>query len=82
MPYEPSSLSPHPWTSDGQGVGTVANVTVSNNTVNNSLYNAVGFSTSTGIVFENNRISSPPSEMLDRFSGADPPGSDPQQATG
>src|SRR5208282_610080 len=44
---------------DGQGVGIVENAIVSNNIVNDSLYNAVGFSTSTGIVFENNTINSP-----------------------
>jgi hypothetical protein len=44
---------------DGQGVGIVENAIVSDNTVNDSLYNAVGFSTSTGIVFENNTINSP-----------------------
>ena len=44
---------------DGQGVGIVENAIVSNNTVNDSLYNAVGFSTSNGIVFENNTINSP-----------------------
>jgi hypothetical protein len=44
---------------DGQGVGIVENAIVSDNTVNNSLYNAVAFSTSNGIVFENNTINSP-----------------------
>jgi hypothetical protein len=44
---------------DGQGVGTVANVHVVGNTVIDSLYNSVGFSTSTGIVFEENTITAP-----------------------
>jgi len=44
---------------DGQGVGTVANAIVSNNTIDRALYNGVGFSTSTGIVFEDNTVSSP-----------------------
>jgi hypothetical protein len=44
---------------DGQGVGTVSGVTVSGNTIKDSLYNAVGFSTSSNIVFENNVIESP-----------------------
>jgi alpha-1,3-glucanase-like protein len=44
---------------DGQGVGTVANAIVSNNTIDRALYNAVGFSTSTGIVFEDNTVSLP-----------------------
>ncbi|WNG49145.1 coagulation factor 5/8 type domain-containing protein [Archangium minus] len=44
---------------DGQNVGTVANVTVSGNTVIDSLYNGVGFSTSSNILFENNTIISP-----------------------
>jgi hypothetical protein len=44
---------------DGQGVGIVENVTASYNMVNDSLYNGVGFSTSTGIVFENNTIKTP-----------------------
>ena len=44
---------------DGQSVGIVENAIVSDNTVNDSLYNAVGFSTSNGIVFENNTINSP-----------------------
>jgi hypothetical protein len=37
----------------------LANAIVSNNTIDRSLYNAVGFSTSTGIVFEDNTVSSP-----------------------
>jgi hypothetical protein len=44
---------------DGQGVGTVANVTVSGNTVSDALYNGVGFSTASGIVLENNIIVAP-----------------------
>lgn len=44
---------------DGQGVGTVENATVSSNTIKDALYNAVGFSTSSGIVFENNVVDSP-----------------------
>jgi hypothetical protein len=44
---------------DGQGVGTVANVHVVGNTVTDSLYNSVGFSTSTGILFEENTITAP-----------------------
>ena len=44
---------------DGQGVGTVANAQVTHNTVRASLYNAVGFSTSSGIVFDDNTIVTP-----------------------
>ena len=44
---------------DGQGVGNVGGVTVSNNTIRDSLYDAVGFSTSNNITFENNVIDSP-----------------------
>ncbi|WP_224363899.1 right-handed parallel beta-helix repeat-containing protein [Hyalangium versicolor] len=44
---------------DGQGVGTVANVTVSGNTVIDSLYSGVGFSTSSNILFENNTVIHP-----------------------
>jgi alpha-1,3-glucanase-like protein len=44
---------------DGQGVGTVANVHVVGNTVIDSLYNGVGFSTSTGILFQGNTVTSP-----------------------
>ncbi len=44
---------------DGQGVGTVANVTVSGNTVKDSLYDGVGFSTSENITFADNVIDSP-----------------------
>jgi exo-1,4-beta-D-glucosaminidase len=44
---------------DGQSVGTVANVTVSGNTIRDSLYNSVDFSTSTGITFEKNTVDTP-----------------------
>ncbi|MEO7719410.1 MAG: coagulation factor 5/8 type domain-containing protein [Capsulimonas sp.] len=44
---------------DGQSTGTVSGVTVSNNTVQNALYNGVGFSTSSNITFQSNTISSP-----------------------
>jgi hypothetical protein len=44
---------------DGQSSGNVGGATVSNNTVNNSLYNAVGFSTCNNITFQNNTINSP-----------------------
>jgi hypothetical protein len=44
---------------DGQGVGTVANVTVSGNTVRDSLYDGVGFSTSESITFADNVIDAP-----------------------
>jgi hypothetical protein len=45
--------------SDGQRVGVVTNVTVSGNTIANSLYDAVGFSTSTKTLLQNNTITSP-----------------------
>jgi hypothetical protein len=45
--------------SDGQGVGIVANATVTGNTILNSLYDGVGFSTSTGTKLTNNTITSP-----------------------
>ena len=41
---------------DGQGVGTVTNVTVSGNTIINSLYDSIGFSTATDITLEDNTI--------------------------
>jgi hypothetical protein len=41
---------------DGQGVGTVTDVTVSGNTIINSLYGSIGFSTSTDITLEDNTI--------------------------
>ena len=44
---------------DSQGVGTVENVYCASNTVINALYDAVGFSTSTNIVFEYNNIINP-----------------------
>jgi len=44
---------------DGQGVGNVGGVTVSNNTVLNSLYDGVGFSTSSNIILQNNVIANP-----------------------
>ena len=44
---------------DGHSVGNVGGATVSNNIVRGALYNAVGFSTSTGIVFDDNTIASP-----------------------
>ena len=44
---------------DGQGVGTVEDVTVTGNTITNSLYDSIGFSTSNGIVLESNSVSSP-----------------------
>jgi hypothetical protein len=44
---------------DGQNTGTVSNVTVSGNTVIDSVYDAVGFSTSTGTQFTDNTITSP-----------------------
>src|SRR5260221_6685382 len=44
---------------DGQSSGNVGGATVSGNIVNNSLYNAVGFSTCNNINFQNNTINSP-----------------------
>jgi hypothetical protein len=44
---------------DGQNTGIVDHVTVTGNTVANSLYDAVGFSTSTNTVLQNNTITSP-----------------------
>jgi len=44
---------------DGQSTGNVGGATVSGNTVNNSLYNAVGFSTCNNINFQNNIINTP-----------------------
>jgi hypothetical protein len=44
---------------DGQGVGTVENAYVASNSIIDALYDAVGFSTSTNIVFENNTIINP-----------------------
>jgi hypothetical protein len=44
---------------DGQNTGVVNNVTVSGNTVANSLYDAVGFSQSTNTQLQDNTITSP-----------------------
>ncbi len=44
---------------DGQGTGTVANAYCASNTIIDSLYDAVGFSTSTNIVFQRNTIINP-----------------------
>jgi hypothetical protein len=44
---------------DSQGVGTVENAYVASNSIIDSLYDAVGFSTSTNIVFEYNAIINP-----------------------
>jgi Carbohydrate binding module (family 6)/Right handed beta helix region len=44
---------------DGQNSGTVSDVTVSGNTVSGAVYDAVGFSTSTGTKLQNNTIVSP-----------------------
>ncbi|WNI16124.1 discoidin domain-containing protein [Actinacidiphila sp. ITFR-21] len=44
---------------DGQNTGVVDHVTVTNNTVANSLYDAVGFSTSTNTLLQNNTITDP-----------------------
>jgi regulation of enolase protein 1 (concanavalin A-like superfamily) len=44
---------------DGQSVGTIANAYCASNTIIDSLYDAVGFSTSTNIVFEYNAIIDP-----------------------
>lgn len=44
---------------DGQNTGVVSNVNVSGNTVANALYDAVGFSQSTGTTLQNNTITAP-----------------------
>ncbi|MEV6966543.1 carbohydrate-binding protein [Hamadaea sp. NPDC051192] len=44
---------------DGQNVGLVDHVTAVNNTVLNSLYDGIGFSTSTNTVLQNNTVTSP-----------------------
>ncbi len=44
---------------DGQGVGLVANAYCAANIISNSLYDAVGFSTSTNILFQRNTIINP-----------------------
>ncbi|WP_206305439.1 discoidin domain-containing protein [Actinacidiphila soli] len=44
---------------DGQNVGVVDHVTVTNNTVINALYDGVGFSTSTNTLLQNNTVTAP-----------------------
>jgi hypothetical protein len=44
---------------DGQNVGVVDSVTVTNNTVVNSLYDGIAFSTSTNTLLQNNTVTSP-----------------------
>ncbi|WUH89248.1 discoidin domain-containing protein [Streptomyces sp. NBC_00433] len=44
---------------DGQNTGTVDHVTVTGNTVADSVYDAVGFSTSTNTLLQNNTITNP-----------------------
>ncbi|MGY4765785.1 carbohydrate-binding protein [Kribbella sp. CWNU-51] len=44
---------------DGQNVGVVDRVTATNNTVLNSLYDGIGFSTSTNTQLQNNTVTSP-----------------------
>jgi hypothetical protein len=44
---------------DGQGVGTVNDVTADDNTIINSVYDSVGFSTSTNTQLEDNTITAP-----------------------
>ena len=44
---------------DGQNVGTVTNATVTGNTIINSVYDSIGFSTSTNTDLANNTIISP-----------------------
>ncbi|WP_329000216.1 carbohydrate-binding protein [Kribbella sp. NBC_00709] len=44
---------------DGQNVGVVDRVTASNNTIVDSLYDGIGFSTSTNTVLQNNTVTSP-----------------------
>jgi hypothetical protein len=44
---------------DGQNVGVVDHVTVTNNTVTSSLYDGIGFSTSTNTLLQNNTVNSP-----------------------
>ena len=44
---------------DGQNVGVVDHVTVTNNTVTNPVYDGVGFSTSTNTLLQNNTVTSP-----------------------
>jgi hypothetical protein len=45
--------------SDGQGVGSVNKATLTGNTISNSFYDAVGFSTSTNTLLQSNTITSP-----------------------
>ncbi|MFJ9350785.1 discoidin domain-containing protein [Streptomyces sp. NPDC101237] len=44
---------------DGQNTGTVDDVTVTGNTVTDSLYDGIGFSTSTGTLLKDNTVSHP-----------------------
>ena len=44
---------------DGQNVGVVDRVTASNNSIINSLYDGIGFSTSTNTQLQNNTVTSP-----------------------
>jgi hypothetical protein len=44
---------------DGQNTGTVDRVTVTGNTVTDSLYDGIGFSTSTNTLLQDNTVSSP-----------------------
>ncbi|MGD0940211.1 MAG: carbohydrate-binding protein [Terracidiphilus sp.] len=44
---------------DGQGVGIVDSATVTGNTVIDSVYDGIGFSTSTNTLLENNTVTSP-----------------------
>ncbi len=50
---------------DGQSVGTVANVYCASNTIVDSLYSAVGLSTSSNIVFQYNTIINPSLDGID-----------------
>ena len=54
---------------DGQGVGTIANAYCASNIIINALYDAVGFSTSSNIVFQYNTITSP---ALDAIAAGPP----------
>ena len=44
---------------DGQGVGTVENAYIASNDIVDAVYDAVGFSTSTNVVLQNNTITAP-----------------------
>ncbi|WP_369372158.1 carbohydrate-binding protein [Promicromonospora sp. Populi] len=44
---------------DGQNVGVVDRVTATNNTILNSVYDGIGFSTSTNTLLQNNTVTSP-----------------------